>query len=133
MGKSTRVVRLVSPFMAQWSVLSFRTTSRARRRFYKEAYSEERSVRILGKAAVHGVPTMAHKFGLFEQTFYVRRRGYDGMDESSVGDLERLQQENARLKKPAAEWGLELGEINAIILKNYRRADATHLCPACAR
>lgn len=83
----------------------------------KKRFSEEQIVRILGEAAGHGVPTTARKYGVSEQTLYVWRRRYDGMDVSQVGELKRLQQENARLKKLVAERDLELEVVKEIIAK----------------
>ena len=69
----------------------------------KKRFTEEQIVRILGEAAGHGVPTTARKYGVSEQTLYVSRRRYEGMDVSQVAELKRLQLENARLKKVVAE------------------------------
>jgi putative transposase len=74
----------------------------------KKRFSEEQIVRILGEAAGHGVPTTARKYGVSEQTLYVWRRRYEGMDVSQVAELKRLQQENARLKKVVVEQHLAL-------------------------
>jgi len=83
----------------------------------KKRFSEEQIVRILGEAAGHGVPTTARKYGVSEQTIYVWRRRYEGMDVSQVGELKRLQQENARLKKLVAERDLELEVVKEIVAK----------------
>jgi len=83
----------------------------------KKRFSEEQIVRILGEAAGHGVPTTARKYGVSEQTVYVWRRRYEGMDVSQVGELKRLQQENARLKKLVAERDLELEVVKEIVAK----------------
>ena len=45
------------------------------------------------------------------------RHRYDGMDVSQVGELKRLQQENARLKKLVVERDLELEVVKEIIAK----------------
>jgi putative transposase len=74
----------------------------------KKRFSEEQIVRILGEAAGHGVPTTARKYGVSDQTLYVWRRRYEGMDVSQVAELKRLQLENARLKKVVAEQHLAL-------------------------
>lgn len=83
----------------------------------KKRFTEEQIVRILGEAAGHGVPTTARKYGVSEQTVYVWRRRYEGMDVSQVGELKRLQQENARLKKLVAERDLELEVVKEIVAK----------------
>ncbi|MGH7745855.1 MAG: transposase [Gammaproteobacteria bacterium] len=83
----------------------------------KKRFSEEQIVRILGEAAGHGVPAMARKYGVSEQTIYVWRRRYEGMGVSQVGELKRLQQENARLKKLVAERDLELEVVKEVVAK----------------
>lgn len=74
----------------------------------KKRFSEEQIVRVLGEAAGHGVPATARKYNVSEQTLYVWRRRYEGMDVSQVAELKRLQVENARLKKVVAEQHLAL-------------------------
>ncbi|MDE2023057.1 MAG: transposase [Gammaproteobacteria bacterium] len=69
----------------------------------KKRFSEGQIVRILGEVAGHGVPTTARKYGASEQTLYVWRRRFEGMEVSQVAELKRLQQENARLKKLVAD------------------------------
>ncbi|MGH9701599.1 MAG: transposase [Candidatus Acidiferrales bacterium] len=83
----------------------------------KKRFSEEQIVRILGEAVGHGVPATARKYGVSEQTIYVWRRRYEGMDVSQVGELKRLQQENARLKKLVAERDLELEMVKEVVAK----------------
>jgi putative transposase len=83
----------------------------------KKRFSEEQIVRILGEAVGHGVPTTARKYGVSEQTLYVWRRRYEGMEVSQVFEFKRLQQENARLKKLVAERDLELEVVKEIVAK----------------
>jgi len=88
----------------------------------KKRFSEEQIVRVLGEAAGHGVPATARKYNVSEQTLYVWRRRYEGMDVSQVAELKRLQVENARLKKVVAEQHLALDIAQEALQKNRERA-----------
>lgn len=83
----------------------------------KKRFSEEQIVKILGEAAGHGVPTTARKYDVSEQTLYIWRRRFEGMEVRQVIELKRLQQENARLKKLVAERDLELEVVKEIVAK----------------
>ncbi|MGB9429829.1 MAG: transposase [Gammaproteobacteria bacterium] len=83
----------------------------------KKRFSEEQIVRILGEAAGHGMPATARKYGVSEQTLYVWRRRFDGMEVSQMAELKRLQQENARLKKLVAERDFELEFAREVIAR----------------
>ncbi len=83
----------------------------------KKRFSEEQIVRILGEAAGHGMAATARKYNVSEQTLYVWRRRFEGMEVRQVVELKRLQQENARLKKLVAERDLELEVVKEIVAK----------------
>lgn len=96
----------------------------------KKRFSEEQIVKILGEAAGHGMAATARKYNISEQTLYVWRRRFEGMEVRQVVELKRLQQENARLKKLVAERDLELEVVKEIVAKNSERAGATGVCAA---
>ena len=83
----------------------------------KKRFSEEQIVKILGEAVGHGMAVTARKYNVSEQTLYVWRRRFEGMDVSQVVELKRLQQENARLKKLVAEQHLALDIGQEALLK----------------
>ncbi len=83
----------------------------------KKRYSEEQIVKILGEAAGHGMPATARKYNVSEQTLYLWRRRFEGMEVRQVVELKRLQQENTRLKKLVAERDLELEFAREVIAK----------------
>ncbi|MDE1887340.1 MAG: transposase [Gammaproteobacteria bacterium] len=83
----------------------------------KKRFSEEQIVKILGEAAGHGMAATARKYNISEQTLYVWRRRFEGMEVRQVVELKRLQQENARLKKLVAERDLELEVVKEIVAK----------------
>ncbi|MEW6107008.1 MAG: transposase [Bacillota bacterium] len=82
----------------------------------KNRFSEEQVVTIVRESRAHGVAETARKHGVSEQTRYLWRRRYGGMEKSQVLEMKRLRHENARLKKLLAERDLDievLKEINA--------------------
>ena len=83
----------------------------------KKRFSEEQIVKILGEAAGHGMAATARKYNISEQTLYVWRRRFEGMEVRQVVELKRLQQENARLKKLVAERDLELEVVKEMVAK----------------
>jgi putative transposase len=61
----------------------------------------------------------ARKHQITEQTLYLWRRRFGGMDKSQVTDLKRLEQENGRLKKLLAERDLEIEVMKEINAKKW--------------
>lgn len=72
----------------------------------KARFTEEQIVQIVRDSQAHGVPTTAKKFGVSEQSIYIRKRRFGSMDQSQVAELKKAQSENARLKKLLAERDL---------------------------
>ena len=63
------------------------------------------------------MPATARKYNVSEQTLYLWRRRFEGMEVRQVVELKRLQQENARLKKLVAERDLELEVVKEVVAK----------------
>jgi putative transposase len=57
------------------------------------------------------VADLIRQVGISEQTFYLWKKQYAGMQSDQVRELEQLQEENARLKKLVGE--LSLGRQSA--------------------
>jgi putative transposase len=74
----------------------------------KKRYTEEQIIGFL-KEADRGmaVKELCRKHGFSEQSYYVWRRKFGGMDVSDARRLKSLETENARLKKLLADTMLE--------------------------
>lgn len=82
----------------------------------KSRYSEEQMVKILREADARPVAEVAKAHGVSEQTTYLWRKRFGGLDKADIRKLRELEKENARLKRMLAECDLEvdvLKEINA--------------------
>jgi len=65
------------------------------------------------------VATTAKKYKVSQHTLYIWRRKFGTMDAPQVGELKRMQQENARLKKLVAERDLEIEVMKEIASKKW--------------
>lgn len=82
----------------------------------KSKFTEEQMVRIIRESDEKGVPETAKRHGISDQTIYVWKKKYRGLDVDDVKRLKGLETENAKLKKLLAEKVLEneiLREVNA--------------------
>lgn len=86
----------------------------------RKRYTEEQIVdalkRIEGGMAVKD---LCREFGITEQTYYVWRRKYGGMEKNQVMELKQLRDENNRLKKLVADQALDIQALKAINGKNW--------------
>ena len=85
----------------------------------KSKFTDEQMVAIVQESEGGGVKETARKHQITEQTLYVWRRRFSGMDKSQVTDLKRLEQENGRLKKLLAERDLEIEVMKEINTKKW--------------
>lgn len=85
----------------------------------KSKYSDEKMVRILREADKDGVPEAAKRHGLSEQTIYVWRKRFRGMEVADVKKLKALEAENSKLKKLVAEQMLALDVMKDINAKKW--------------
>ena len=65
---------------------------------------EVEALRAEGATAASAVK----QIGVTEQTYYVWKRKYQGMDKKRLRELKALQKENERLKKLVAEQALDI-------------------------
>lgn len=85
----------------------------------KSRFTEEQMVKMLREADKTSVAAVAKKHGVSEQTMYVWRRRFGGMDVADAKRLKALEAENTRLKKLVAERDLELEVMKEIAAKKW--------------
>ena len=85
----------------------------------KSKFTDEQMVVIVQESEGGGVKETARKHQITDQTLYVCRRRFVGMDKSQVTDLKRLEQENGRLNNLLAEGDLEIEVMKEINAKKW--------------
>ena len=82
-------------------------------------FTEEQMVAIMGEADREPVAVVAKRHGISEQTIYVWRKRFGGLQSNDVRRLKQLEAENARLKKLVAERDLEIEVMKEVAAKNW--------------
>jgi putative transposase len=74
----------------------------------RSRFTEEKIIKIL-KESEAGAKTseLCRRHGISNQTFYLWRKKYGGMDVSDAKRLKQLEDENRRLKKAVADLTLD--------------------------
>lgn len=86
----------------------------------KKRYSEEQIVEALKKVDQgQSVKDLCREMGISDQTYYIWRRKYGGMEKSQVAEFKRLQEENNRLKRLVADQALDIQALKFINSKNW--------------
>ena len=85
----------------------------------KERFTEEQMVAIMREADREPVAVVAKRHGISEQTIYVWRKRFGGLQPNDVRRLKQLEAENARLKKLVAERDLEIEVMKEVAAKNW--------------
>ena len=85
----------------------------------KVRFTEEQMVAIMREADREPVAVVAKRHGISEQTIYVWRKGFGGLQSNDVRRLKQLEAENARLKKLVAERDLEIEVMKEVAAKNW--------------
>lgn len=86
----------------------------------KSKFSEEQIVRILQEAE-SGQKTqgeLCREHGVSQNTFYVWKRKYSGLETQDVKRLRDLERENDELKRLVAERDLEISAVRKLFRKN---------------
>jgi putative transposase len=87
----------------------------------KSRFSVEQIVAVL-KQVEQGmaVGDVIRRLGISEQTFYRWKKLYSGLQPDQARELKQLQEENARLKRLAAELSLDKAILQDVASKNWR-------------
>jgi putative transposase len=84
----------------------------------KVRFTEEQMVAIMREADREPVAVVAKRHGISEQTIYVWRKRFGGLQSNDVRRLKQLEAENARLKKLVADLSLDKDMLQSVIRKN---------------
>jgi putative transposase len=82
-------------------------------------FTEVQMVAIMREADREPVAVVAKRHGISEQTIYVWRKRFGGLQSNDVRRLKQLEAENARLKKLVAERDLEIEVMKEVAAKNW--------------
>ncbi len=86
----------------------------------RKRFSVEQIVAVLKQAEL-GMPVadIFRQVGISEQTFYRWKKQYAGLQSDQVRELKQLRDENARLKKLAAELSLDKAILQDVASKKW--------------
>jgi len=85
----------------------------------KARFTEEQMVAIIRETDRDGVPAVAKRHKVSEQTLYTWKKRFGVFQPEDVRRLKQLEQENARLKKLVAERDLEIEVMKEIAAKKW--------------
>ena len=85
----------------------------------KSRFTEEQMVKMLRESEKTSVAEVAKKYGVSDQTLYVWRRRFGGMEVADAKRLKALEGENARLKKMLAESQLVIEVMKEVAAKKW--------------
>ncbi len=86
----------------------------------KKRFTEEQIVKVLKRLEAGERPKdLARELEVHEQTFYVWKRKYAGLEVSELQELKALQAENARLKRIVADQALDIQMLKDVNSKKW--------------
>jgi putative transposase len=86
----------------------------------RSRFSEEQIIGVLKEQEARaGTAEVCRRYGISEWTFYRWKRKYGGLEVREAQRLKALEEENARLKRLAAEQALDNQMLNGLLRKNW--------------
>lgn len=85
----------------------------------KSRFTDEQMVKMLREADRTSVAEVAKKHGVSEQTLYLWRKKFGGMEAGDTKRLRGLEHENNRLKKLLAESQLTIEIMKEVAAKKW--------------
>ena len=86
----------------------------------KKRFTEEQIIRILQEGEqAENTREVCRRHNVTEQTYYRWRNKYGGMDVSEVKRLQKLEKENAELKRIVAEQMLDIRMLKDVNSKKW--------------
>ena len=85
----------------------------------RSRFTQEQVIAVLKEhQAGAAVADLCRKHGISDATFYTWRSNYGGMEVSDAKRPKSLEEENAKLKKLAAESMLDVSTLKDLLTKN---------------
>lgn len=86
----------------------------------KSKFSEDQIVKILAEASKgdQSVAEVCRVHGVSQNSFYLWKRKYSGLESADLKRLRDLERENSQLKRIVADMTLEIDTVRGVMRKN---------------
>ena len=86
----------------------------------KRGHTEEEILRVLREAeGGETVVEVCRKHGISQQSFYLWKKKYAGLELSELRELRQLREENGKLKRLVADLSLDRHILQEIVAKKF--------------